>query len=452
MANLSKDQKRKKQLAEREAQNRKKILLEKELLAKQEKLEAEKQAEEIMKHAAANKVQISKKDAKLVINYMSDKNGCGYYRSVFPIELLSTYIPNTLIFNTMLTVFDPAILRQTRTIRVQRHALVQQRFAFETYMKLKKENGYHYMLQYEMDDLLMDIDPSNKIAYDFFNAEGRKGHHLFMMRNSDRVSFSTEALKRTYVRQFDIDPAKSVVVKNNIPQCLYQFPMKPQKDFTMEKIRIMWSGSASHVGPGGDLDFLLPLVQKTVDEYQWVFQGVVPPSLQPLVDAGKIEFIPWAPIYGLPNVQFYMAKPDIILAPLKPSLFNECKSDLKYIESCALGAPCICTSFMGTPHKSPYEDVAKICVQPEAELWKATIDHLKNNPDYYAKITMEQRQYVQTRWMEHKDNLIQWFNLLYMWPDGTIDGEIANSNPQQAAHGDGTQCGAEGIKIEEVKP
>jgi hypothetical protein len=241
-----------------------------------------------------------------------------------------------------------------------------------------------------------------------------------MMRNSDRVSFSTEALKDVYVRQFDIDPAKAKVVKNHLPQFLYQFPGRPQKDFTMEKPRIFWSGSASHIGPGGDLDFLIPLVEKTVNEYQWVFQGVIPERLKIFVEAGKIEFIPWAPIYGLANVQFYLGRPDIIIAPLKPSIFNQCKSDLKFLESCALGAPCICTSFMNTPFKSPYEGVAQICVEPDAEQWKASIDYLVNNPQAYADVVKKQREYLQTRWMEVKDNLLQWFELLFRWPDGTL--------------------------------
>jgi hypothetical protein len=427
-----KELKRKKKLGDRDQKIEAKKLLEKALLEKQERLEAEKQAEEIMRHAKVKKEEVSKDKARLVLNYVSDKNGCGYYRSIFPFELVTTYVPNTMVLNSMLTLTDPEILRLVRTIRFQRHATREQRFAFEMYEKLRKTTGYPYMLQYEMDDLLMDIDPSNKIAYDFFNEE-RKNHHLYMMRNSDRVSFSTDALRDVYVRQFDIDPAKAKVIKNHLPQFLYQFPGRPQKDFTMEKPRIFWSGSASHIGKGGDLDFLLPLIEKTVDKYKWVFQGVIPEDLKMYVEAGKIEFIPWAPIYGLANVQFYLGRPDIILAPLKPSIFNQCKSDLKYLESCALGAPCVCTSFMGTPHKSPYEGVAQICVEPNVEMWEASIEYLVNNPQHYAEVVKKQREYLQGRWMEVKDNLIQWFDLVFRWPDGTLGANeeiVSQPNPQ----------------------
>ena len=132
--------------------------------------------------------------------------------------------------------------------------------------------------------------------------------------------------------------------------------------------------------------------------------------MQKYVKEGKVEFIPWVPTYGLANIQFYKAKPDICLAPLKPNVFNTCKSDLKFLESCALGAPCITTSFSDAGLKSPYEDDSEICLEPDGDIWKSMIDHLIGNPDYYLDVVKTQYNFINGRWMEN--NLDQWVNAI----------------------------------------
>lgn len=340
-----------------------------------------------------------------VINYVADRNGCGYYRCIWPFELLATY-RNFMSMNSFVYQHDLNILKSVSCFRFQRQATNVQRQIWDMYRQYKHQHGFRYNLQYEIDDLLMEIEPHNKIAYDFFDEE-KKRNHMHMLHTSDSITFSTDALKEIYVRDYGVNPNKIQVVKNYLPQFMYALPYRnAPKDFTKNKPRVFWSGSGSHVGKGGDLDFIIPLVEKTVDEYQWVFQGVVPPELYDYVKAGKIEFMQWAPTYGLANLQFYKASPDIYLAPLKPSKFNSAKSDLKFLEASALGAACITTSFSGTEWKSPYEDVAEICLEPDADIWKSMIDHLISEPDYYTQVIKEQYNFLNSRWME--SNLDQW--------------------------------------------
>jgi hypothetical protein len=228
--------------------------------------------------------------------------------------------------------------------------------------------------------------------------------HMHMLETSDKITFSTDALKNAYVQKHGIPEEKISVIRNTLPQFLYNLPprMKPNEFSVSRKPRIMWSGSASHVGPGGDLEFMVNLIKKTVNEYQWVFQGVIPEELKPYVKEKKIEFIPWCATYGLANMQFYVARPDICVAPLKPSFFNTCKSDLKLLECSALGAPCITTSFLSTDvGKSPYEDTAEICLDPDPEIWKVAIDHLVNDPDYYMTCVRKGYNHLNSRWMEN---------------------------------------------------
>lgn len=376
-------------------------------LRKKEKLEQEAKVQIERENVQIKRVQ--EQAAIGVVNYIADRNGCGYYRCIWPFELMATY-KGLITMNSYVHIFDHDYLKSTRVIRFQRQATDQQRMAWDRYLDLREKHGYHYRLVYEMDDLLPEIHPSNKIAYDFFD-ENKKQNHMYMMKSADRITLSTESLREAYVNDYGVDREKTMVVKNTVPQFLYNFPprMKPKEfNTTNNKPRILWSGSASHVGPGGDLEFLIPMIEKTVDEYQWVFQGCVPPQLENYVKLGVIHSLPWVPTYSLPNIQFYMARPDIFLAPLMVSHFNECKSHLKYLEGCALGAPCITTSFLEHGMKSPYDDVsAEICLEPNADIWKTAIDTIIKDQNYYLDVVKKQYIFLNSNgWMEQ--NLDQW--------------------------------------------
>ena len=315
--------------------------------------------------------------------------------------------------NCFMYITEPNIVSKVGLFRFQRQATDSQLHAWERYREMRQHNKLNYKMQYEIDDLLMEIEPYNEIAYKYFD-EKKKNNHMHMLRTADSITFSTDALKDIYVNDYKIDEAKIKVIRNHLPQFIYSLPYRHEcKQFNKvdKKPRIFWSGSASHIGKDGDLDFLLPMIKKTVDEYQWVFQGTIPEDLKELAKEGKIEYLPWVPIYGLANMQFYKARPDIYIAPLKPSRFNSVKSDLKYLESCALGAPCVCTSFIEKGWKSPYDvSGAEICIEPDVDNWKTVLDHLIKNPDYYMDVVKTQYKFLNGRWMEN--NLDEWARCL----------------------------------------
>jgi glycosyltransferase involved in cell wall biosynthesis len=397
-----KELKRKKQLKE-------KLLIEQRIKELKKEEEITKRAKESLNKE--NKIihKIQKENTNLHINYFADRNGCGYYRIIWPSELLST-MRNMHIINSFIYIKDISIIKFIKSIRWQRQATTDQLNVFQSYLDAREREKFSYRMDYEIDDLLMEIDPSNKVAYDFFNPVFKE-NHLNFMRKSDRVILSTDMLKKVYTKKYGIDESKIMVIKNMLPLFLYNHRKRTlPKEFnnTDKKPRILWSGSASHVGKGGDLDFLIPLIEKTLDEYQWVFQGTIPQVLHQYVDSGKIEFYNWSPTYGLSNSVAYSCKPDISLVPLKPSLFNSCKSNLKLLEGSSIGVPVITTSFQesniefeGEMIKSPYDDIANICIEPDPEIWKIAIDHLINDPNYYMDVINNQYNVLNNFWMEN---------------------------------------------------
>jgi len=53
---------------------------------------------------------------------------------------------------------------------------------------------------------------------------------------------------------------------------------------------------------------------------------------------------------------------------------------------------------------------AEICIEPDVDTWKTTIDYLIKNPDYYMQITKNQYNFLNGRWMEN--NLNEWLDAL----------------------------------------
>ena len=433
---MSSTKKHQKKLKRQQKVREQKLAILEEELSKKRQQKAQQNAnnpqDNQRKQGQMRKPQINPKKAQSVANYMADKQGCGYFRCIWPAELLGVY-KNLSHQSLTQYVFDMNWLTLIRSIRFQRASDPIHRQAWDAYLSGKQQHGYVYQMHYEIDDLLMEIEPTNEIAYKYFNSM-RKENHLHMLRTSDKVIFSTDPLKNRYVEKYGIDPAKIMVVPNTLPQCLFKFPKKyaPRKFWTPDdsdpdnwkdandpsgspilngygqtvresgrKPRIYWSGSSSHLGKDGDLEFIKELVEKTLDEYQWVFHGVVPPELEQHVESGKIEKIPWSVTYALPMTQYYRAQPDICLAPIKPGIFNQCKSDLKFLEAAALGAPCITSSFAGTGWASPYEAESPVCLENDPEIWKHAIDHLLNNPDYYMEVVNAQYDILKGRWMEN---------------------------------------------------
>lgn len=96
-----------------------------------------------------------------------------------------------------------------------------------------------------------------------------------------------------------------------------------------------------------DLDMLIDLITKTVDKYCWVFFGYKPPKLAHFIGQGKIEYHPGVPITNYPSV-LYRAQLNLIVAPCLDNEFNRCKSNIKYLEACALGVPLIASRISPT--------------------------------------------------------------------------------------------------------
>ena len=82
------------------------------------------QQKPIQMQRPSSKPQHQQKD--FVINYVADRNGCGYYRCIWPFELLSTN-EDVMSMNCFVYQHDLKILNSVSCFRFQRQATTTQR-------------------------------------------------------------------------------------------------------------------------------------------------------------------------------------------------------------------------------------------------------------------------------------------------------------------------------------
>jgi len=340
----------------------------------------------------------NQQDHKRVIIFPSDKNGCGFYRNIIPLNYcMAEYNWDTTFLFQF--VFDLNLVQSSSVIRFQRQCTENQKKCITEYRKCINATKSKAKIMYELDDLVHGIEPHNILAYQYYTPT-RRQNVVDIMKMSDRITFSTEFLAQFYRQQFGIQ--HSVVIPNYLPKFMWnpnpaesKRPTKEERDG--DKPVIMWAGSASHVGPGGDLEFLLPMIEATMDEFTWIFVGVCPPKLN-----GRVKVIPWSHFYNYP-AGMQKVKADIAIAPINDSIFNYAKSDLKYLEYSAINIPAI-LSKIGNG-RGPYDQTnSPNLVDNDPDSWYQSIKDLINNDEKYYDTINLQHEFLQNRWLEDNIN------------------------------------------------
>lgn len=182
------------------------------------------------------------------------------------------------------------------------------------------------LMVYEIDDDLLDIDPSNLTAYRFYDARKRQ-NIIDNMTVADLVTVSTPYLGEIAARY----NRNVVVLPNCVPRWLTEYEMDRSSTVT-----IGWGGGASH-----ELDWA---------ECSHELKRFVARNDVELHTIGVDYAAGWrnARHTGwIGAVEDYLKAFDyhIGLAPLRPSVFNRSKSALKALEYAALGIPCVASDF-----------------------------------------------------------------------------------------------------------
>ncbi len=184
---------------------------------------------------------------------------------------------------------------------------------------------------FTLDDLITEI-PEKSSVYKrhrglFRNARARLRKALSLC---DRMIVTTRPLADAYADMID----DIRVIPNRLQRDVW-LPLESKRGVA-SKPRVGWVGAQQH---GGDLEIIVDVVKQTADKLDWVFMGMCPEEIRPLVKEAHLDWV----AYDEYPQKMASLNLDIAVAPLEVHSFNEAKSNLRLLEYGILGWPVVCT-------------------------------------------------------------------------------------------------------------
>ena len=346
------------------------------------------------------------------MNYYADYSGCGFWRMLWPENILCAY-QKAVVSGTTVMCTEPSFYSHTRSVRIQRQASPHQLKFVQFLRNLADKNGFQ--LIYEIDDIMFkeDIPEYNKFKFAFEDPAVRKASQDIMAM-CDEVTVTCEYMKDYYKAKTGNN---NITVIPNYPPRFWldgyfdEETVSKNYDRCMKKRkkpRVLYAGSGAHFDVGNktnhndDFAHVIETIRKTVNKIDWVFIGGFPLPLTSLVKSGKIEFHNWTQLYECPRLVERL-KVNCMVAPLQDNTFNRAKSDIKYVEACAFGLPIACQD-MVTYEKAPHKFTT-------GDEMIDQINNFMSDKQEYMKISRKGYQYARTRWLENNDNINKYLEL-----------------------------------------
>lgn len=290
-----------------------------------------------------------------------DKSGCGYYRMKLPSLYLSKY--KEVEYSTDLNIlYDKQKIKEFSNgfIVLQRPKIDLTNF----FVWCKEYNIY---VINDIDDALWAIPVYNAATHTLTT---EMLDHIFTnLKLANCVTCSTEPLKQYIQKNINCNVE---VIPNKLEKI---YPFKP--DFFDDRIHIGFAGSASHNG-----DFtenLISFIKSEVANHRirFTFFGNIPSFLR-----GYTVEIGFLPIDAY-HKYLYDLNLDIGLIVGQKNEFNDCRSNLKYLEYSSCG---ICSVAVDT---YPFKN----CIIPNQngilihhDNWDVTLKTLINNKSEIKRI------------------------------------------------------------------
>ncbi len=266
-----------------------------------------------------------------ILVHPADREGCGEYRIIAPMRALNR-AGLTQGWETMRLFEPPEMQRMDPDVLVvQRQMEWPQIEAIERHARTTRA-----FRVFEIDDLITNL-PVRSVHKSHIHKDiakrFRKAAGL-----CNRLVVATEPLARAYAGFAD----EVVVCPNHIEAARWGHlqPARAER----AKPRVGWAGGIGHTG---DLELIADVVRETAAEVDWVFFGMCPEALKPLVK----EFHAGVPLDQYP-AKLASLDLDLAVAPLEDNAFNEAKSHLRLLEYGILGYPVICSDL--TPYQGDF--------------------------------------------------------------------------------------------------
>lgn len=281
--------------------------------------------------------------------------------------------------------------RQPTTAEIVRLAptsLIVQNFIFDHHLAALRsweESECSPFIVYALDDLITDMDASNPCRKKI--PANSRARLKYALSRCSRLVVSTDFLAETY-RHFIPDIR---VVPNRLEKPIW-LPLQTHKR-SSNKPRIGWAGGTTHQG---DLVLLKEVIEQTKAEADWVFFGMCPEELRPLL----AEYHSLVPLAEYP-ARLAALNLDIAVAPLAQTAFNRGKSNLRLLEYGVLGIPVVCTDI------DPYRASPACRVENNVTAWVEALRARIHDTEAREREGLAMQQWVHQNYLL-EDHLEEW--------------------------------------------
>jgi len=235
----------------------------------------------------------------------------------------------------------------------------------------------------EIDDNLWLIHEANP-AYEVWTRERLTGLEKFL-RKVRLITTTTRALA-DYLHRFN---SNAVILPNMLPEVYWQVRHTERTD---GKIVMGWAGSASH---WPDLELIKDVIPQILDEYPKAELHISGLNKTPFPKHERIKIV--EPVHG-EDFALLLATFNVGLVPLINSKFNDCKSDLKFIEYAMVGLPVIASDV--DAYRRTLKNGETGFLARNSKDWLKYTRRLLDNPDIRKKVGENARKYAETRTIE----------------------------------------------------
>ncbi|MFJ1764030.1 hypothetical protein ACIOD2_27195 [Amycolatopsis sp. NPDC088138] len=269
-----------------------------------------------------------------------------------------------------------------------------------TWKKLAKAG--HTKLVFETDDLLSEVDPSNKQAVLFYDADTVRRYHENMAM-ADVITVTTDRLAE-HART--VNPTAQIhVLPNQVPGWLLDHEKPATPDPSL--ITIGWRGGKSHDRDFGELARPLRSFLQHPRNRERMELHCMGADYTPRVTSNhsRTRWTGWHVSVAdfLRAVDF-----DLAVIPLRDSVFNACKSDLALVEMAALGIPSVMSGVgpYAEAHMAGAPSVLVLNGTSKRPDWQGALRDLVDDPEARTQLGKQAREWAATRTIEA--NIHRW--------------------------------------------
>lgn len=252
-----------------------------------------------------------------ILGLAADRRGCGYYRIELPLGELDEHGHQVEICDS----WDDEPVSRAHEFDVAVGQRLGNVGEYDRWRRLAE----HSRLVYEVDDDLLNVEPSNVRAHNIMNDPELRRGTAMCAALADMVTVTTQPLAEA-MSQWN---PNVVVLPNYVDDALLKID-RPRR----ERITIGWSGGGSHIR---DLQLITREMDRFLGRNPQVDLHIVGTDYTELFRS-SVRYTPFDPS---PQSYFHNIDFDIGLAPLTSSRFNRSKSHIRVLEYAALGIPVV---------------------------------------------------------------------------------------------------------------